>query len=127
MDFRCYRRCIIIGSVSRIVSNNSVRIIRRCSTSLVEIIRKNRKSGKKHNGKASSHSTPFYPPMFFTMVVCGFLIILIADFTNGFGKQFRVHTNTSLSIKNCFIFWRIRVSRTDTFFSDIPTRFAMSA
>ena len=25
------------------------------------------------------------------------------------------------------LFWRISVSRTDTFFSDIPTRFAMSA
>lgn len=72
-------------------------------------------------------STPFYPPVFFTMVVCGFLIILIVNFTNGFGKQFRGHTNTSLSIKYCFIFWRISVSRTDTFFSDIPTRFAMSA
>ena len=49
MDFRCYRRCIIIGSVSRIVSNNSVRIIRRCSTSLVEIIRKNRLLRKRFN------------------------------------------------------------------------------
>ena len=65
--------------------------------------------------------------MLFTMVVCGFLIILVVDFAQGFRKQFYVHTNTSLSIKYCFIFWRIRASRTDTFFSEIPTRFAISA
>ena len=42
--------------------------------------------------------------MLFTMVVFGFFIILIIDFTHGFGKQFSVHTKTSRSIKYCFIF-----------------------
>ena len=47
-------------------------------------------------------------------------------FTHSVGKLFCVHTNTSLSIKYCFIFSRIRVSRTEMFFSESPINSAMS-
>ena len=54
------------------------------------------------------------------------LDVLAVDLAHGVGKLFCLHRDTPLSVKYSFIFLRIRVSRTETFFSERPTRPAIS-
>ncbi len=55
-----------------------------------------------------------------------FINIFRINFAHSVGKLLCVNMNTSLSIKYCFIFSRIRVSRNEIFFSESPIISAMS-
>ena len=62
----------------------------------------------------------------FLFIVESFINIFRIKLAHSVGKLLCVHTNTSLSIKYCFIFSRIRVNRTEMFFSESPANSAMS-
>ena len=104
----------------------TIGIIRRCNTLLIEVIGKDEKECKKHDSKASGYTDPSHPCMWFVLVICGFFIVSVINFADCVRKFPGIHKDTSLSIKYFLIFWRMRESRTDTFFSDIPTRLAIS-
>ena len=115
--------------IGRVINNGAVRVVGVCDAMLTQKVWQSIDCSGKHDNKAGSHIAAFQPTARFSLarIVCGFLIIFVRNLVHRFKKSSCVHTNTSLSIKYFFIFRRIRASRTDTFFSDKPTRFAISA
>ncbi len=80
-------------------------------------------------GEAGSQNAPFQqiPFLLPAPVPEGFFYIGIADIIHGLQELSCVHKNTPFSKRYCFSFRRMRVSRTETFFTVSPVCSAISS